>query len=378
MISKIKMRNLQIHRSLDLDLDPGVNVIHAPTDSGKTSILRGFTWVKDNRGSWTALRHDPRKSGDGNRPIAKSEVTQYSLCFEEDEVSRARDELSNGQNGYLIQVNGKSEFLSALNRDVPEKVSKLINISQYSVQNQHDPLFLLTDSPGEVARKINELTNLDSIDIVRKRCDGIISEAKSKLEETSKELESVREEICQLQFIDNTDNELKELEKWEVEYSTLLDDIAFLEDYISYIEDIEGLIKSSKDDLKIEKQLKDLSKSIQEYLDYKEDYDNLHKEAEIAGLRECNVYAIQDSILEWEKLKPVYEMIKEYDLTLSRLDSLDLIIEDILYIIEALDNHTKERDANIKEYIKLFEQNPICPMCGNKADLSTIKSILFI
>ena len=49
MIKQINIKNFQSHKSTQLKLDPGVNVIVGSSDSGKTAIIRAYLWVVDNR-----------------------------------------------------------------------------------------------------------------------------------------------------------------------------------------------------------------------------------------------------------------------------------------------------------------------------------------
>jgi exonuclease SbcC len=51
MIQSIVLRNFQAHKNTEISLDKGITAIVGSSDSGKTSILRAFYWVLQNKPS---------------------------------------------------------------------------------------------------------------------------------------------------------------------------------------------------------------------------------------------------------------------------------------------------------------------------------------
>jgi hypothetical protein len=54
--------------------------------------------------------------------------------------------------------------LSAVGRNVPDEVSLICNLDEGNFQGQFDAPFLLNESPGAVAKRINKIANIDLID----------------------------------------------------------------------------------------------------------------------------------------------------------------------------------------------------------------------
>jgi len=146
MIKSLTLKNVQSHTESKLDFDPGVNIIVGSSDSGKTAILRAAIAVILNK-----------PSGDGLRRF-NSKETEIILELDETSITRLK---TNSRNEYQI---GDGEPFKAFGQGVPDEVTKLLNIKLLNIQQQMDSPFLLDDSPGEVAKALNEAVNLDSID----------------------------------------------------------------------------------------------------------------------------------------------------------------------------------------------------------------------
>jgi len=67
-----------------------------------------------------------------------------------------------GPNPQRYIVDG--EALTGFGQSVPSRVSEILNLGEINIQFQHDRPYLLFDSPGEVARTLNRVVNLDVID----------------------------------------------------------------------------------------------------------------------------------------------------------------------------------------------------------------------
>ena len=157
MIKSLTLTNFQGHKHSRIVFTPGINVVTGQTDSGKSSLVRAIWWVLKNR--------QPR--------VLKDKAGNDKVPFKfhgagKDEEIRAELELSNGtvsrfrkgtKNGY--ELNGVE--LTAIRKDVPSEVSELLDLRDYNIQTQHQPYFLVADSPGDVAAKLNEVCGLDII-----------------------------------------------------------------------------------------------------------------------------------------------------------------------------------------------------------------------
>jgi DNA repair protein SbcC/Rad50 len=147
MIKQLIIHNFQSHADTVLDLDLGVNLITGQSDSGKTAIIRALKWLATNR-----------PLGDGFRSWGSKDATSVSVILDDESL------LTHRPSKYILTKNLEVSEWNAVGTGVPETVQQTLNISDLSWQSQMDPPFLLSDSPGEVARTLNEVADLDKID----------------------------------------------------------------------------------------------------------------------------------------------------------------------------------------------------------------------
>lgn len=149
MLKSIEITNLQNHRHTRLDLVPGVNVIVGPSRSGKTALFRGLRKLVENRPvqgleSWVH-KHDKKAQ-------IKVEIVTTDGC----NVSWS------GPQDQKYMLDG--EEFRGFGQSVPEPVALALNLGDINLGQQFDQPFLLFDSPGQVARYLNQVVNLDVID----------------------------------------------------------------------------------------------------------------------------------------------------------------------------------------------------------------------
>lgn len=203
MIKSIHLRNFQGHKATDLELGTGVNVISGASDVGKSTIIRALRWLILNRPSGAGERWRYHKAD------LKDEVS-ISLELDNGFVKRFREGSSNG-----YEVDGTT--LVAIRQDVPSEVSDLLDLDDHNVQTQHSPYFLVADSAGDVARKLNEVCGLDIIDECLRNAGLLASrntQGVSECKQRTAELEMLRERYLDL---DNREQALQELEKFDSE-----------------------------------------------------------------------------------------------------------------------------------------------------------------
>lgn len=201
MIKSIQLSNFQSHKDTKLDFDPGVNILCGASDSGKTAILRALKWVTTNRPSGDAFRSN--WGGDTEVVIESNDkklisrrkgkgINEYRLHYSDDD-----------------KHNQTTEF-AAMGTDVPESVTEVLNINPLSVQNQMDAPFLLSASPGEVARALNEVADLEKIDTTLFNANRMIRENKASLLAKGQEAVQLQSELIQYA---NVDGQLKQVER---------------------------------------------------------------------------------------------------------------------------------------------------------------------
>ena len=160
MIKSISLTNFQSHASTQLNLDPGLNVITGPSDSGKTAIIRALRW---------ALYNEPR--GDSFvRAGAKSCEAQITFA-DGSQVIRARHGRANE---YRITLSDGSEHrFEAFGADPPPEVAQASGMPKVQVGDrelaanfayQLDGPFLLSESPLVAAKVLGKLAGTEEVD----------------------------------------------------------------------------------------------------------------------------------------------------------------------------------------------------------------------
>lgn len=291
-MNELEVINFQSHIHSYLEFHKGVNIIRGTSHHGKSALIRAIQYAIENK---------PRGADFRNWNKDAKEGFESHLSFDQGTISRINRKSFNG-----YEVN--EESFEALYSDVPSEVFDVSRMDESNIWGQDDGYFLLQDSPGFVARKLNERAGLEDIDKVAKITHNLLKEYANRIKFINERLASKQETLSYL----------KKFEKHK-----------------KSIEEIDKLFRQS-DDLTVEKE--DLEKCLAE------------------------IDSIQETIDEYEKILESSEAVKELDTLLSRrlkvanrLTNLRLILEDI----DTIDGYIKEVESilaverNVNELIEL-------------------------
>lgn len=192
----IKVRDFQAHESFTLRLDPRVTVVVGENDAGKSSLIRAAFWACFNQpvGDWM-LRHG-----------AKEVVA--TLCFDDVKVSRRKG----GKNSY--SMDGK-KYVSFGAGKVPDAIAHALNVSEVNFQRHGDGAFWLSDSPGEVSRRLNAIVDLSVIDESLSNAQSFCREAKAKKEVCQSRLEKAKLQKLAFAWVPEMMEQLRMLKRAE-------------------------------------------------------------------------------------------------------------------------------------------------------------------
>lgn len=152
MIKSIQLKNFQSHRNTTLWFSPGVNVIVGDPQNGKTAILRALNLLRTNRPS--GFRYHSHFAEEPNTTI-RIETPEGSVSFVKSESGAS----------YSVDRAGMPEVgFPKTGTAVPDLASEVLNLQDLNIQDQLAPHFLIADSPADVAREINRITNVDLVD----------------------------------------------------------------------------------------------------------------------------------------------------------------------------------------------------------------------
>ena len=113
MIKSVLYRNFQSHKKTLLEFHDGINIIMGPTDSGKTSLLRGLYWVRYNRPRGDDFISNWNRTDKG-KPIKATVVT---VTMTDGQIKRIKSPQLNGYKIFIQEPNSPhwNEYKEYLN-----------------------------------------------------------------------------------------------------------------------------------------------------------------------------------------------------------------------------------------------------------------------
>lgn len=193
MITRLTVQNFQNHGLSILDLSPGVNVISGPSDNGKSAIVRALRWAIENK----PLGDSFCKTG--------TKDTSVTIDMGDVRVERFR----NGRNnGYRM---GEEIFL-ATKGTVPKEIADALDIAPPCLQNQTDPYYLLSLSPGEVARHLSQLADLSEIDTAIRKSNSLIGKTQVEAKFAETEIANLESKLADTEHLSAVEGLLRRVE----------------------------------------------------------------------------------------------------------------------------------------------------------------------
>jgi hypothetical protein len=250
-------------------------------------------------------------------------------------------------------------MLEAIGLDVPEEVSTALDFTDVNIQKQHDAPFLLSESPGEVARFFNKIVHFDAIDKYLSSVESKKRKTKADTEMSKGNADRLAENISTYSWIgpaekllaciaeqDEAVNNIhdKELAKELQDYTTNRDRCDTL---ITVIDSADTLCEKIAKKVPILQTLVVQSKRLQESLTaYKH-------HADIVALDTGTTYA-EKLVRKIDRQRP---LVSELSKACSALE-------------EAIRQYTHAKQ-NIREYTELIAEHTkslpsVCPTCGKE------------
>jgi DNA repair protein SbcC/Rad50 len=345
MIEKITLHNFESHKDTTLEFSEGVNLIVGSTEKGKSSILRAIRWVINNKPSGEAFRSH-------NTPTEETSVT---LQQNGTEIVRGRD---NTNNYYKYDGN----VYTAFGQDVPTPIKAILNLSDINTQFQFDTQFLLSESPGSVAKYLNSVINLDSIDESLKNANTLIKQVDNKISNTKGRIEIIDKEVNTYPNFKTIDTNILELDSYQKTIEANEYTISLLNQQITKIEDIQF----QKDKIIIPKfNVKSLTDLVAKYQAI-----NL-KEQQLSRL----ITKINTNTQTSESITlPTYntKVLESMAIKHKQYSHQILTLTKLINSIENISLETTLLNKEVKEWETKFTQNfpSICPLCLQPSPVS--------
>ena len=369
-INSIKLKNFQAHRDLQLNFVPGVNAIVGPTNIGKSSVFRAVRWL---------VEHNPISG----LQTFDTDDTRVGIKSDTGVVTRFKN-----NKGYGYRIGGQDFVACGTNQ--PSEVQQVLGLAEINLQGQHDPPFLLTLTPGQMAKELNRIVDLSVIDKTMTIASSAVAAAKSQataMEDLAKQHEDA---LAKLDWVVGADAELRGIEAAESaiqeseakikSLETLL--LAMLSNHSQQQELvplIEGLSALSKDISEFE-ETKTKCRKLSFAIGAADDNAVVLKQVNAAGKAlsglsatakavaesKAKVEALQRLVALQEQISTLNDIGPELDLMLADAASIKSANDTIKRLKELLALHKMAVDSTAihdKEITRLEKEKPVCPAC---------------
>ena len=339
-LKKLHLKNFKSHKDTTLEFHSGVNAIIGLSAQGKSSIIRALDFVINNETRGKLNSH-------------WSTDTEVTL----DDVKRVK---TKSKNEYYY---GDDETpLTAFGTTPPQVVIDYFNMNkEINWQHQQDPIFMLKQSGGEIADRLNELIDMDIIKSSQKKASADIAALKANLQvaveaitdsKTDYHSESHQAEKG-LELLHVVRTKVEELEQLRIKKDNLtlhVSNITILE------ETQRDLVKFTTFNIDIEK-LRNYETEIRK------------KRAKVKSIREyiSNIAEHTKAVTKYKRIidmeKRIVQVISDCEACLN-LTTEKSNIETVLNNINAFECDKDLIEAKLIQMQKDFPET--CPVCGGE------------
>jgi len=352
MIDSIHIQNFQSHRDTVLNLHKGVNVIVGKSDCGKSAILRALRWIVFNR---------PR----GGKSFRSHWGGDTIVSLTEGSETNNRIK-TNTEDKYTTDIGEcvEQHSYTALAGKVPEDIQDLLAMSNINFQHQMDAPFLLADSSGEVARKLNNIVNLNVIDESLKRINSSKLDTTKRLRQEEEHTEDLKARLKYYEDIPKREALISKIERKNKEKKLFENQQVLLFRHTQELSIIETKLENTLDLSGAEESIKQIEKqqSMHKTLcDESSDLRNL-----LGKLQE--VEKKLNSFSSLSKAKTEIETIGKQQQQLSQLkedrNALEQLVNGINYRTRQIEELLEEHCRYKKRWKILMPDE--CPLCGQE------------
>lgn len=365
MLKSLGLSKIQSHKETYIEFSPGFNVICGDSDSGKSAILRSVSWVWRNKPNGDTLKNWDCKKNDS---IA---VEMVMSDFDEDtSILKERK----GRTASYTLSNYPSPF-DVVGRDVPQEALDVINFSELNFRGQHDP-YLLRLTPGQLAKMINDLVGLSSIDTSLAYLNRKANKLKSEVNTKINQIEAHSNEIENLQYLEKMNSEISELEELQSEYERIALKKESISKKVEAIEILQSEIQFNHDVLSAEKPSNEIY-NLMERLKTASDKNNKINSL-VLSIKDTEKKLEEER--EWVKAcEPSEEinlLMQKFSKVKSSRSSLESLISSVNSIKQAL-KIAQNSFNNVQKALREFlVKTDTCPVCYRKLDNHTIDEMV--
>lgn len=256
--------------------------------------------------------------------------------------------------------------MKALRTDVPKEVSKISKMQDVNIQSQHpsEQYFMLTESPGQVAKEFNKVVGLTIMDEALIKINGNVRKTKQKCDSVNEEIATREEKIKNLSWVNGASISLKEL---------ILTDTNIKKDILKS-DNLFNLVEEYKNIQKEFEKLKSLKQAQKDFSILLADFDGITKNQNLLDtLCDCenSIKMIDSKLISTMTLKNAESQISALFSAEETLNKCKDQIVSYKFAIVSIKNMNKNLNV-VEEEIKSLQEEwdsfsgDSCPLCGNK------------
>ncbi len=368
MLKSAYIKNYLRHRDLTLDFVEGVNIIAGISDGGKSSILEAMKWPLKNTQGF-GFRYDPEIPGDKAPAPKKEEMTSTTLNFDDGVLVRQRNE--RGVNQYILNNDLKNPLEDL--RKIPDEVVRLANIDEYNFQEQHDNYFLLQDTPGEVARKLNRISGLTLIDSSAKKIDSMESAVSGEIKQSGKIIEEKDARVGKLAFLDKVEPLIGAVEKAVTQKAELFKRKTAIASIIDTLEELTRKKREVEDWLEVEAPYKELQELVAQREKEARKKNALSELVSQIEGTELERKEVDEFLLIEASYKEICALLHEKQDLREKRARLMILVKNIEETTSDLSEASIHLGALKANYLEALKKAGVCPTCGTKINEKTLR-----
>lgn len=354
-----------------LTFSPGVNTIVGPTNIGKSSVFRAVRWL---------VEHRPISG----LPTFGTDDTQVRISTELGMVVRFKNE-----EGYGYKIDDQPVFL-ACGTNQPSEVQQVLGLAEINLQGQHDPPFLLTLTPGQMAKELNRIVDLSVIDKTMSATTAAVMAAKSQVSAMEEIVKAGEAEVAKLAWLPAAEQEFEKIQILDQKLQAaklkqvLLESLTYevsqnttatlaLECYLAELVELVELMQALDSARSREWQIAKATGNLRDILSTVFVVNSAGKALKALSIDSDALQAVQASFTRLDAVVQSYARLERLDAFWVALDEVTgdqdqlSIVKSKVFRLRDVFTHWKtvesEKTKQESEIARLEKEKPICPTC---------------
>ena len=350
MLKSLRIKNCMCHENTNINFHKGMTVFIGKSEHGKSAIFNCLYKVMTNR----PLGDEWRSWGGGDSLI--------ELKAEKDVIVYKKGKSTQDKGIYTLN---DTDF-QAVGTTVPEEITNVLKIDRkVNIQKQLErgvPIFLISESPGDVAKFFNKVSGLYKI-------DETIDAGKVDLKKTEKGYNLIKEQIeekeLELKKYQNVESLLLKItkaEKLEKEITQKKDLNHFIDGNLTTIEHLKVSIQEKENKLEVKSKINEATKTELKILKISKQTSDIENHLKLIKTKSTKIKKYQKKLKVSPKINKAFSLLKTINQIKSNLSVLDKQFTRLNLIITKTDTIGTALIIVALKFDKLMPG--ICPLCG--------------